>query len=299
MWQKIIGHTRIVSELQRDIESGTVHHAYLFAGPRSVGMSFVARIFATHLQTGDCSTETVFDQIAKGSHPDVITLTATEPTIKIETIREVIDKMHVTFQSPYHICIIDEIARMTHGAANAFLKLLEDPPARTVFIMTTSRPNAVLQTILSRVKLVRFSDVAPEMLHEYIDSLAPEMPHAKRDQLIALSDMRPGRLIQFLQDPKFLERFEKIYEETRTILESCDTVFRFHFAEKLSQSDDSTDLEMFFQALMHLIREGMHMNVTRAKELPEIFSRIDHYRYIITQTNANKRLVLENLMLVL
>lgn len=299
MWQKIIGHTRQISELQRDIENGTVHHAYLFAGPRSVGISFVARIFASHLQAGNADAEMIFQQIEKSSHPDIITLNALEPTLKIEVIRDVIDRMNTTFQSPYHICIIDDIARMTHGAANAFLKLLEEPPERTVFIMTTSRINAVLPTILSRVKLMRFSDIAPEMLHEYIRSQVPEMSRTRTDRMIALSDLRPGRLIQFLHDPKLLERFEKIYEETRTILESPDIVFRFHFAEKLSQSDDPVDMEMFFQALMHLIREGMHGESDRTKELPDIFGHIDNYRKVITQTNANKRLVLENLMLAL
>ncbi len=168
-----MGHARVVDALVQAHASGTVHHAYLFAGPDGVGKRGVARAFAALVNcTGEAPTDAQgrrvdacgacrhCDRILRvpESHPDVLTLTLQgSRQIKIEQVREIIRLVPFPpLEAAYRVVVVDPADAMNEAAANALLKTLEEPSSRTRFVLVTSRPDALLTTIRSRCQRMLF-----------------------------------------------------------------------------------------------------------------------------------------------
>jgi DNA polymerase III delta' subunit len=168
VWQSLRGQERVVAQLQRAIERDRVPHAYLFSGPSGAPMYETAIALAMALSchrargvgcdAGDrceaCS------KIAGGFHPDVVTL-AREGAAQIVPIESVRNQVIARMGLPPHegevrVFIVEEATSMAPPAANALLKTLEEPPARTLFVLCTTAPEQLLPTIRSRCQRVRF-----------------------------------------------------------------------------------------------------------------------------------------------
>ena len=155
-----------------------VSHAWLFAGPEGVGKRRIALAFAQRLncklrteQThqdacGECRT---CRQFADGRHPDFTTLERDGQFIKIAQVRETMKGLRFApIDATYRIILIEDADRMHEAAANALLKTLEEPAARNIFILLTSRPAAVLATIRSRCQQVRFQALERDTVAEWL-----------------------------------------------------------------------------------------------------------------------------------
>ena len=150
------------SHLRGEMQSARVVHAYLFAGPAGTGKRSLADICARALLctgTGEkpCDLCPSCRQFLSGNHPDVKRVRP-EKSIGVEAIRELIDALAVhPYESSRHVVLVEEADKMTPQAQNALLKTLETPPGDAVFFLMTDQMTALLPTILSRCRIVRFS----------------------------------------------------------------------------------------------------------------------------------------------
>lgn len=165
-WQGLHGQDRVVAQLQRAIERDRVPHAYLLSGPRGAPTYDLALALAMALncQTArgeGCETCDACAKIIAGIHPDVVTLVreGAAQIVPIESVRnQVIARLGVPpHEAEVRVFIVEEATSLAPPAANALLKTLEEPPARTLFVMCTSAPEQLLPTIRSRCQRVRLA----------------------------------------------------------------------------------------------------------------------------------------------
>lgn len=176
-FDSVVGQRHIVSTLEHAVAEGRLSHAYLFCGPRGTGKTSMARILAKALlcqqaegaraqgasgcmPDGTCPE---CEAIAAGTHPDVYELDAASRT-GVDNVREEIINS-VSFapvRGAYKVYIIDEVHMLSPAAFNALLKTLEEPPAHVVFILCTTDPQKILETILSRCQRFDFHRISME-----------------------------------------------------------------------------------------------------------------------------------------
>jgi DNA polymerase-3 subunit delta' len=161
-----------VELLRHAVASDHVAHAYAFVGPAGSGRKAAAQAFAAALVTrGGASTARAADRIARGAHPDVHLVQPTPPesnpkgalAIRVDSIRE-LERLAALrpAESPVKVFIVDEADTMTLATPQAFLKTLEEPPARTVIILILAQLRALPATVISRCQIVRFLPATPE-----------------------------------------------------------------------------------------------------------------------------------------
>jgi len=158
-----------VEVLSRAVETGRIAHAWAFIGPHGVGRRTTALAFAKALVAP--SGGAAASRADRGLHPDVHFIGPTPPVsnpkgtpaIRVDHIRE-LERLAALkpAEAPYKVFIVDEAEAMTGAAPQAFLKTLEEPPARTVIILILSQPRALPATVLSRCQIVRFRPRAAE-----------------------------------------------------------------------------------------------------------------------------------------
>lgn len=167
----VVGQQHVVATLEHAVLEGRTSHAYLFCGPRGTGKTTMARLLAKalmceqgpgHLPDGTCEQCRL---IAAGEHPDVYELDAASRTGVDNVREEIINRVSYAPVSGTHkVYIIDEVHMLTTAAFNALLKTLEEPPAHVVFVLCTTDPQKVPETILSRVQRFDFHAISPAEL---------------------------------------------------------------------------------------------------------------------------------------
>ncbi len=171
-FESVVGQQHIVSTLQHAVTEGRLSHAYLFCGPRGTGKTTMARILAKALlcqkANGDhgCMPDGTCPEceaIAEGAHPDVYELDAASRT-GVDSVREeIINSVNFApVRGTYKVYIIDEVHMLTTQAFNALLKTLEEPPSHVVFVLCTTDPQKLLDTILSRCQRFDFHRISNE-----------------------------------------------------------------------------------------------------------------------------------------
>ena len=175
-WRDILGQERAISLLRSHLESGQVANAYLLAGPEGVGKRRIALEMAKALNcavTGErpCDTCPSCRQMGRGAHPDLHVLLpgGASDQVKMEDVRQLLGRVALRpFSASVQVAVIVGAERLTEEAANSLLKVLEEPPARSRFFLTTARLSDCLPTIVSRCQLIRCrplpSDVIARLL---------------------------------------------------------------------------------------------------------------------------------------
>jgi DNA polymerase-3 subunit gamma/tau len=175
----VIGQEHVTVPLSNALESGKTHHAYLFSGPRGCGKTSSARIMARSLNCakgptpnpcGEC--QSCKDLVANGPGSiDVIELDAATHGL-VDDARDLRDKaFFAPVQSQYKIYIIDEAHQLGPGAANALLKVVEEPPPHVIFIFATTEPEKLISTIRSRTHHYPFRLVPPGILTTHLEGI--------------------------------------------------------------------------------------------------------------------------------
>lgn len=176
----MVGQEAAASTLAGALAGGRLAHAYLFAGPRGVGKTSMARILAKRLNCPKqadgkpCNRCEVCRAIAAGDDIDVIEVDGASHR-KVEEIKPIIDNVrYAPSRSPYKVYIIDEVHMLSNHAFNSLLKTLEEPPSHVKFVFATTEPQKVPETIRSRCQRFDFRLLTPSDIRKRLDYIAEE-----------------------------------------------------------------------------------------------------------------------------
>lgn len=180
-FESVVGQGHITSTLKNAIARGQLAHAYLFCGPRGVGKTTCARIFAKTINCqnptatgdacGECESCRSFNE---GRSFSIHELDAASNN-SVENIRDLTDQVRVPPQvGKYSVYIIDEVHMLSQAAFNAFLKTLEEPPHHAIFILATTEKHKIIPTILSRCQIYDFQRIRIEDTVSYLKYIASQ-----------------------------------------------------------------------------------------------------------------------------
>ena len=179
-FESVVGQKHITSTLRNAIERGQLAHAYLFCGPRGVGKTTCARIFAKAINClnpkgseacNECESCRSFNE---GRSLNIHELDAASNN-SVDDIRALIEQVRIIPQvGRYSLFIIDEVHMLSQAAFNAFLKTLEEPPAHAIFILATTEKHKIIPTILSRCQIYDFNRIRVEDGVEYLRYIASQ-----------------------------------------------------------------------------------------------------------------------------
>ena len=293
---KIIGHQKQLTEIEQDILSGNIAHAYLLSGPDGVGKYSVAKKMANILQCENdfCHECSACLQMAKGSQIDTVEMVNDGSSIKIEEVRKLTERMNMTRQSPYKVVLVDSLERMTTEAANSFLKMLEEPPERTVFILTTNNIKQLLPTVVSRVRVIKFGQLPHEVLKGELANIGQDVTEETLNMVSLFAQGKAGKAISLLESPDVLAGYVKIYHQVQNLLGTRNVVDRFAYIDELIE--DEAQLENFFAIITAVMRSRMLEEPHDGERYINALSKIQEAG-VFLKKNINVKLVLENLML--
>lgn len=283
----VLGQEPAIQTLTSALVSGKVHHAYRFEGPAGVGKSLAALELARALlcerptplaceACGACKRVSTFsdDEAALPAHPDLLmvgrglyknVIAAGEATgISIEQIRRIV-LSRIGF--PPHegraiVCIVQGAEELTLGAANALLKTLEEPPPRTFFVLVTSKPNLLLDTIRSRTLPVRFGPLPEQVMQKLL---------TERGLDAELSALALGSMQQALElaDADALSLRRSFAEQVLNGIQAPDLASALSFTEKqkLERAELAELLGFLAQTLAQRAREAVGTLPDEARRL--------------------------------
>ena len=222
------GQSAHIDRLQTSFSAGTNVHAYLLCGPRGTGKKSIARLCAMAAlcrgegekpcgQCGPCR------RILGDTHPDVHTVLAEKgkQTIGVNVLRDVLAEVGVkSFEASAKVLIFPEAERMTPAAQNCLLKTLEEPPQDTVFFLITEQPGAMLPTIVSRCRVIRFHPLSQEDCEKRLGGLGLSPADARRRARMAEGCV--GKALEI--DEERLALMEKLTRDVFSVHRSGDVL---------------------------------------------------------------------------
>lgn len=312
-FEEIKGQDNAINLIQAGFQTGRISHAYLFYGLKGIGKSSTARIFARQLNcsnsspTGPCDTCPSCLKALTGNHPELIWAEPEGKNIKIGQMRTIREKAYYKcYEGAYKVIMIDEVQLLTEEAANCLLKVLEEPPLNTVFILIAQDTSALPTTLLSRCQQIPFKPLSENLIGEILKgkgietSLPLSLAKGSVGKAIELINNYDGEqlvrniclLLEGLPTMSYQDIFswaEKTEKERELVEASLDimgTVFRDQLVAKSIGNDQ-----------MLLLGQGDYLSTDIPKE--KCLQALD----IITRSqdllnrNANTRLVLEVLLI--
>ena len=265
---ELIGHEGAENIFLDSWGKGRLAHAWLITGPAGIGKATLAFRLARRLLENNmpqCQRHGVFRRVAAGSHADLFTLErpvdsqtgARRGEITVEVARKVAPFLHLTpAEAGWRVVIIDGADKMNRNAANAILKIVEEPPANTVILMTCEGRHKVLPTICSRCRTLALRPLDTSLMLSWLCRNSPELKPDQAGVLARISAGSPGHALR-LADGEGLG----LYEEMLSLFENlpCLDIAAAHdFADRLSRprAEDGFRLflELFTSWLLRLIR---------------------------------------------
>ncbi len=171
MWARLVGQDQAVAALRESASAGTAAHAYLFVGPHGVGRVLAALALAASLncERGGCGTCEVCAKVLRRAHPDVRITEAEGAQILVEQVRAI---RQAAYRSPVEgrakVFVLEDAHKLNPAAANALLKVLEEPPASVVFVLITEAPDDLLPTVVSRCRRIDFHPLGPAAIERVL-----------------------------------------------------------------------------------------------------------------------------------
>jgi DNA polymerase-3 subunit delta' len=241
----LVGAEAAEEDIMKAVAAGRVHHAWLISGMKGTGKATLAYRFARWLLAGATpqkaeeegaslfgdalpalpaakaglavdETSVVASQVAAGSHPDLLVISQygdeekVKEEITVDEVRKIAHFLSLTpSQSRWRVVIVDDADSMNRNAANALLKLLEEPPPDAILLLVSHAPGKLLPTIRSRCRTLKLRPLAPPAMQQVLERFLPGLPQADMDFVIALAGGSPGMAMQ-LAEPGVRELYNQL-----------------------------------------------------------------------------------------
>ena len=243
----VVGQTSITSILQKSIESNQLAQSYLFCGPRGVGKTTCARIFAKEINKFNNNADLVDFSF------NIFELDAASNN-SVEDIRNLTDQVRIPPQvGKYKVYIIDEVHMLSQSAFNAFLKTLEEPPEHAKFILATTEKHKIIPTILSRCQIFDFKRIGDDDIVEYLNFVAKEEKiEVDEESLRLIAQKSDGAMRDSLSLFDRLCNWSErslLYKRVVKLLNILDYDYYFKITEKLLIQDFYEVLSIFNEIL--------------------------------------------------
>jgi DNA polymerase-3 subunit delta' len=243
-FKEIIGQPGPVQVLKNALLNHRVAHAYLFSGPRGIGKTTIARAFAQAFlceqgkllgdSCGECAS---CQKLNRENHPDLKTIEPQGVSLKIDQIRELVQKVYFkAYDGQGRVYILADVDTMTTEAANSFLKILEEPPEEVLFILISSQPYKLLPTIVSRCQVLQFFPLSNGDMEIFL----VDRHSISKERAIFVASMAHGiitRALESIQSEDLEQQRKKIVEISQ-ILFKGDVLQAFQTAEELEKKKD-------------------------------------------------------------
>ncbi len=262
----LFGHDAAEATLLDAIQGGRMHHAWLMIGPEGVGKATLAYRFARRLLAGRPTepslalpvTHPVFRRVAAGSHADLMTIERgiNEKTkrmrmqIPVEDVRKINGFMSLTpAEGGWRVVIVDGADEMNQASANALLKILEEPPAKAILLLTCAAPGRLPATIRSRCRRLRLNPLDDAAMARVMDDIAPGLDPNERGRLSTLAEGSPGRALILAEDEGL--KLAAVVDKLLSDLPHLPLTRAHDVADMLGRSDTG------FSTFMDLLRAGI------------------------------------------
>ena len=317
---QIIGHKTQWELLRKMVDGGRLPQAFLFVGDSSLGKKKVAFEFLKLLnceekdfQKRPCGVCISCSLIERVKHPDLIFIAPQKREIQISQVREVQKALNFRPQfSNFKSVIIDNAHVLNSEAQNCLLKTIEEPKGKTIFFLITSHPEFLFETLRSRCEILKFYPVSFEMVKKYFGS---RISSGHLRKIFLLSEGRPGIAINFLDNHQTLSRVLENFKDAQYVLNS-NLYQKFLFVKEFSKRENSSEeisffLENFIRYLRMLFLKELGVEESSfvfpcnknsqchypIQNINKAIDLIESFKFIISTTNVNRELSLENLMI--
>ena len=268
-FDSVVGQSALTTTLKNAVKSGKLAHAYLFCGPRGVGKTTCARIFAKVINClnptptgdacGECESCKAFDE---GRSLNIFELDAASNN-GVEQIKQLMEQTRIPPQTgKYKVFIIDEVHMLSTQAFNAFLKTLEEPPQHVIFILATTEKHKILPTIISRCQIYDFERMTVQNIINHLKGVAEKEGYTYEDEALnviaekADGGMRDALSI-FDQAASFCQgniTYEKVLEDLNVL--DADNYFKII---DLSLENKVSDIMVVVNELLAKGFDGIQM----------------------------------------
>lgn len=264
MWT-VVGHNKNKKYFETIIKNGQLSHAYLFSGSEMIGKKMFAQDLVNLLNNRKAE-----------NNPDLKLVSYT-----IEDARNLKSFLSVKpYYGPYKVAIIDDAENLTAEASNALLKILEEPSASSIIILISSRPKSLLPTVLSRCQEIKFQSLDNEELESFIPA---KLKVEDKKLLKQIAHGRPGWILKNIDKidgiRNSIQEFNNILDQG--IFEKFQYVVRVHDKENYSE----------------LISNLIYWHYSQSEKSPKILKGLMYLSNIVSQSQFNHRLALENFLI--
>ena len=268
----LLGHETAEAAMAEAIRAGRMHHAWLLTGPAGIGKTTLAFRFARRLFAADAGhgldlspDHPVFRRVAAGTHADLLTVERawddkrrrTRTEIVVEDVRDVADFLRLTpAEGGWRVVVVDGAEHLNRNAANALLKMLEEPPQRAMLLLACAAPGRLLPTIRSRCRRLRLSPLDDATMHAVLARMLPDHDAVSHARLVRLADGSPGRALA-LAAAEGLE-MAGLVSEVLGALPRLPMLRAHDLAETLSRNEGgfSTFMELLRAGIADAVRQG-------------------------------------------
>ena len=264
--KKLVGQSDAVTLIEKQIKNNNLSHAYLFSGPRGVGKTSLARIIATTL-----GCDPVFDitEIDAASHN------------KVDDIRELNDSINFIASSPgkKRVFILDEVHMLSNAASNAFLKTLEEPPEHVIFILATTEPERVLETIKSRTTHIAFKRIGNNQIISTLNEIGKnEKIKINDDVLSYIANQSDGSLRDAIN---LFEQTHNTFGNKATIDDLYSILGKVSIADlqQIIESINTQDTSEILNILKVNYSKGLQP-LDILNSITELFRNIFYFKYL-------------------